>query len=117
MVSEKVTFMHASSEYVIWIGKHKQNNWDLINGAKATDVWFHVGGNAPSAHVILETNIPLNKLPRQVITRCACICKSHSSSKSERKCPIIYTTIQHVMKTNIVGQVNVDTTHVKQVVL
>ena len=117
MVSEKVTFMHEGIEYIIWLGKNKKDNWDLIDNAKSTDVWFHVGGNAPSAHVILETEIPINKLPRQVIKRCACICKSHSSSKSEKKCPIMYTTIHYVSKTHIVGQVNVDTSHVKELIL
>jgi predicted ribosome quality control (RQC) complex YloA/Tae2 family protein len=117
MVSDQVTFVHDGCEYTLWVGKNKKSNWDLIDGAKETDIWFHVGGNAPSAHVILETDIPISKIPRQVIKRCACICKSHSSSKSEKRCPIIYTTIRHVTKTSIVGQVNVDTSHVKQVIL
>lgn len=95
-------FVWENKEYIILIGKDKANNWQLIDDAKETDLWFHVS-NSPSAHIILQTEE--RSIPRQVITRCACICKSKSSKKSDKKCEIIYTTISNVNKTNIVGQV------------
>lgn len=95
-------FIWENKEYTILIGKDKANNWQLIDDAKETDIWFHVA-SSPSAHIILQTEE--TSIPRQVITRCACICKSKSSKKSDKKCEIIYTTIANVRKTNIVGQV------------
>ena len=102
-------FIFENISYTIFIGKNKNNNWDLIDNAKDSDIWFHVS-NSSSSHVILQTELPINKIPKQVIKRCACICKSHSSSKSEKKCKIIYTTISNVTKTHIVGQVTVNNT-------
>jgi predicted ribosome quality control (RQC) complex YloA/Tae2 family protein len=98
-------FVWENKEYTILIGKDKVNNWQLIDDAKETDIWFHVA-NSPSAHILLQTEeTSMRKIPRQVITRCACICKSKSSKKSDKKCEIIYTTIANVKKTTIVGQV------------
>uniref|UniRef100_A0A6C0E726 NFACT RNA-binding domain-containing protein n=1 Tax=viral metagenome TaxID=1070528 RepID=A0A6C0E726_9ZZZZ len=98
-------FVWENKEYTILIGKDKASNWKLIDDAKETDIWFHAS-NFPSAHIILKTDeVSIRKIPRQVITRCACICKSKSSKKSDKKCEIIYTTMNNVSKTTIVGQV------------
>jgi predicted ribosome quality control (RQC) complex YloA/Tae2 family protein len=94
--------------YEIIIGKNKQDNWTIIDEAVSNDIWFHVA-NGPSSHVILKTKEEtLKKIPKQVITRCACLCKAHSSSKSVNKCEIIYTQLYNVTKTNIVGQVTTE---------
>jgi predicted ribosome quality control (RQC) complex YloA/Tae2 family protein len=99
-------FVWKEIEYRILIGKDKSDNWRVIDEAKESDVWFHVG-NSSSSHIILETEESIRNIPRQVITRCACICKSKSSKRSEKNCEIIYTNIRNVKKTNIVGQVTV----------
>ena len=66
------------------------------------DVWFHVDGRS-SAHVILvnATNEKLNKIPKKVIKRCACICKA--STKESAKCVVIYTQRKNVEKTDVLG--------------
>jgi predicted ribosome quality control (RQC) complex YloA/Tae2 family protein len=101
---EKIIYTFNNIEYNIVIGKNRFQNWEIIDSSKETDIWFHAENHA-SAHVILETNIPLSQIPRQVLKRCACLCKCNSKSKTLQKCPIIYTTINNVVKTNIVGQV------------
>jgi len=94
----------------IHIGKNKQDNWDLIDKSNKHDIWFHVA-NGPSSHIILKTNgSPLRDVPKQVITRCACLCKANSSSKSVTKCEIVYTQIENVVKTTRVGEVTITNT-------
>jgi predicted ribosome quality control (RQC) complex YloA/Tae2 family protein len=93
-----------NTEYEIFIGRNKKENWDLIDASNETDIWFHVA-NVPSCHIFLKTEEPISKIPRQVIKRCACLCKSYSSSASIKNCEIIYTTIANIKKGEHVGEV------------
>jgi predicted ribosome quality control (RQC) complex YloA/Tae2 family protein len=99
-------FHHNSVEYIILIGQNKNDNFDIIDNANSTDIWFHVEG-IPSCHVILKTYDRISSIPRQVIKRCAYLCKINSKAKILNKCDISYTTIDNVTKTNIIGQVQV----------
>ena len=109
-----LVFQCEGKEYNIRIGTNKQDNWDLLDTSVKTDIWFHVNGG-PSAYVILQNDQPIKNIPRQVIKRCACLCKSNSSSKSIKKCDIIYTFVENVRKTDIVGQV--ETTNIKTIII
>jgi predicted ribosome quality control (RQC) complex YloA/Tae2 family protein len=103
-------FVFDNTEYTIYIGQNKTENWQLIDVAEKTDIWFHVEG-APSCHVILVNlnGVKLRDVPRQVIKRCAYLCKINSSAliKSMAKCVVNYTPISEIVKTDIVGQVSV----------
>ena len=99
-------FEHKSKQYIIEIGQNKQENFDIIDSACPTDIWFHVE-DMPSCHVILKTDEKLSDIPRQVIKRCAYLCKINSKAKTMSKCVINYTTINNVTKTEILGQVHV----------
>lgn len=90
--------------YSIKIGGNSKENDDLVKTSAKTDMWFHVDG-APSSHLILSHEGELNAIPKQVIKRCACLCKSHSSSKSESKCGIVYTALANVLPTEFEGRV------------
>jgi predicted ribosome quality control (RQC) complex YloA/Tae2 family protein len=101
----KIEIMNFQNiDYEIFIGRNKQENWDIIDVSRETDIWFHVE-NAPSSHIFLKTEKPVNNIPKQVIKRCACLCKSYSSSASVKKCEIIYTTISNIQKGEYVGEV------------
>lgn len=93
--------------YKISIGKNAQENWDIISSASQNDIWFHLGKDMPSPHVILK--IPnlfkLKKIPNYITKQCALLCKIHSKYNNIKKVPIIYTEIKNVIKTNIVGSV------------
>lgn len=97
-------FVYDSKSYTIEIGKNKEDNWLLIDNAINTDIWFHID-NQPSCHVILK-NID-KVVPRQVLKRCAYLCKINSAAKTMPKCNVIYAPISDVTKTQIVGQVKV----------
>lgn len=99
-------FEHKSVEYVIEIGQNKQDNFDIIDSANPSDIWFHVDG-MPSCHVILKTDEKIRNIPHQVLKRCAYLCKINSKAKTLPKCDIHYTTITNVTKTNIIGQVQI----------
>ena len=99
-------FECKSREYVIQIGENKSDNFDIIDQANITDIWFHVEG-MPSCHIILKTDEKMRDIPNQVIKRCAYLCKINSKAKSLKICTISYTTIDNITKTNVLGQVEV----------
>jgi predicted ribosome quality control (RQC) complex YloA/Tae2 family protein len=99
-------FEYKSIQYIIEIGQNKQDNFDIINSADLKDIWFHVS-DIPSCHVILKTYNKTNKIPHQVIKRCAYLCKINSKAKTELKCNIHYTTIDNVEHAEKKGQVHV----------
>lgn len=121
-MKEEIYFFN-NQNYSIKIGKNKTENDHIVKTSAKTDIWFHVDNikstfgaprvftkrvNIPSSHVILLNNDKLNKIPKQVIKRCACLCKSNSSSKSESKCEIIYTEMANVTPTRHEGQVTLN---------
>jgi predicted ribosome quality control (RQC) complex YloA/Tae2 family protein len=102
MITE--TFNLNGTEYTILIGCNKYENFKIIDDATSSDVWFHVDGE-PSCHVILKNTLKMREIPKQVIKRCAYLCKINSKAKTLKKCPIIYTQIENITKTDTVGQV------------
>jgi predicted ribosome quality control (RQC) complex YloA/Tae2 family protein len=105
-------FVFQNQEYTILIGQSREENAELVNTSDTQNIWFHVA-NAPSSHVILKTTCKIKEIPLQVIKRCACLCKTHSKSKSTQKCDIIYTQIENVESTQVIGQVNTDSSKLK----
>ena len=113
-----VSFEWKGVEYLFHVGRDKYDNWNLIDGSKPWDLWFHLE-NEPSSHVVLEMELEKNgikNIPRAVIKRGAGLCKEHSSSKSMSNCPIIYTTIDKLVKGREVGSVHISG-QVKRLVL
>jgi predicted ribosome quality control (RQC) complex YloA/Tae2 family protein len=105
---EPQLFEFQNIVYKIYIGKNQKENDQLLDASSPTDIWFHVA-NSPSTHIILKNDeVSIKKIPKQVITRCACLCKSHSKSASVRNCEIIYTQIINIEKTDIPGKVIVN---------
>jgi predicted ribosome quality control (RQC) complex YloA/Tae2 family protein len=96
------TFEYSGTIYNIKIGRSATENTELVKNANKSDIWFHLS-DYPSCHVILECIINLNQVPRQVISRCAYLCKMHS--KTTHKIKVIYTQIENVQTTRIPGQV------------
>lgn len=116
VVNETMEF--GGVEYSIKIGKQAQENWDIIKESNTYDVWFHLGNNLPSPHIILELHedISLKKVPRQVIKRCCVLCKSHSNKyKSAKNIPVIYTQIKNISFGEHVG--SVFTKNIKQIII
>ena len=107
-------FVFQNKVYHIYIGKSQQENDELIDNSSPNDIWFHID-NAPSCHIILKNDeeLSIKNIPKQVIKRCACLCKSHSKSASVFHCKVIYTQIMHIEKTDVPGKVIVDRNYTK----
>lgn len=107
------------------IGTNDKNNFELIDTAHKDDLWFHLN-NESSCHVIaclknityttLDDDMPNyydldfhdldKKQKQQIIKQGALLCKQYSRLKSMKNVEIIYTKIENVEKTNIVGTVS-----------
>ena len=114
MATETHTFVHENITYTIYSGKSDKGNDKLLDDALPNDIWFHIS-NRPSAHIILSnpSATSINKFPRQVIKRCACICKA--SAKVSDKCEIIYTERENITKTETLGCVT--TTNLRTIII
>jgi predicted ribosome quality control (RQC) complex YloA/Tae2 family protein len=104
------TFEYDGIIYTIKIGRSAIENTELVKNASKSDIWFHLS-DSPSCHVVLTCETKLNQVPRQVISRCAYLCKMHSKTLAKSK--VIYTQIENVQTTRIAGQVV--TTHCKTI--
>lgn len=102
-------FEFNGKKYFIRIGQNREENFDLLDDSNENDIWFHVE-HMPSAHVILTNidNAKINQFPRHVIKKSAYLCKINSKAKTLKKCSIMYTNVKNVVKTDVIGQVNVN---------
>ena len=103
------TYIFNNINYLIKIGCNKYNNWELLDLSNQNDILFHVL-NDSSAYIILNNinNTKIKDIPRQVIKRCACLCKTHSYSANKKNVPIIYTKIEYCKKGEKIGSVFMD---------
>jgi len=104
MITEELTSDRIM--YTLKIGTNKDENWMLLDASDGSNVWFHVS-DAPSGYVVLQTDLRIKDIPKNVIRRCAYLCKIRSSSKSVKKCGIMYTYVRNVTKGKHVGEVTV----------
>jgi predicted ribosome quality control (RQC) complex YloA/Tae2 family protein len=82
------------------IGTNAQENFDIIDAANETDLWFHVD-NLPSCHVVASIPNPEkynHKELAYIAKQGACICKQYSKYASQKKLPIIYSKISDITK-------------------
>jgi len=125
-------FIPSIGESILYkIGRNAKNNIEIIEESNTQDIWFHVS-NDSSCHVIAVMNLEhyntihncvtdpekeylrYNFEPEQltkkqlmhIIKQGAVICKEYSKYKSEKNVEIIYTKIENVVPTNIIGSVN-----------
>lgn len=125
-------FIPSIGESILYkIGRNAKNNIEIIEESNTQDIWFHIS-NESSCHVIavmnlehynntcngvydlekshLRYNFQPNQLTKKqmthIIKQGAVICKEYSKCKSEKNVEIIYTKIENVVPTNIIGSVN-----------
>ena len=74
-----VLFFMSSQGYVIYMGRDKHENEDLIAYGITEDLWFHVE-NMSSAHVYLRLrkNQTLEDVPSDLVYECAALVKANS---------------------------------------
>ena len=104
-VFRRIESLKAEVEY--WIGESAQDNFNIIDEADANDLWFHLGDGESSCHVIarMPEDAPDKKGLRQIVIQGASLCKENSRRKSAKNVTIIYTRIENIEKTKVVGSV------------
>jgi predicted ribosome quality control (RQC) complex YloA/Tae2 family protein len=108
------------------IGSDSTKNSQIIDESDNDDLWFHIK-NESSCHVIaclknIQYTFRDDELPNfydvkfddldkkqklQIVKQGALLCKQYSRFNSLQNVDVIYTKIQNVQKTNIVGKVMV----------
>lgn len=79
--------------YTVDVGQDKDENWQLMDDADPTDIWFHANGS-PSAHVILRAP-ESGVVPISIVRFCA----------EKTKClDVIYTYVANIRKGRHVGE-------------
>lgn len=101
-----------SVEYTI--GQNARENTELVLNADAQDLWFHAGDGISSCHVIATIPEDHNFTKREMLTiakRGALLCKENTNKlKSSHHVPIIYTTVEHIKTTRVMGEVKLNVT-------
>ncbi|CAM9846622.1 unnamed protein product [Chrysoparadoxa australica] len=94
-------FTAASTGHLLYCGKDKFENEDLIRYGLPEDVWFHVD-SLSSAHVYLRMNRgeKLKELPEELIKECCHLVKANSIEGCKlAKVKVVYTRWQNLKKT------------------
>jgi predicted ribosome quality control (RQC) complex YloA/Tae2 family protein len=98
-----MVFFYASANYpnaVIYMGKNKFENEDLIKHGWPNDVWFHVD-NLSSAHVYLRLpeGMSWEEIPQDLLIDLAQLTKANSIEGSKKdNVTIIYTPWSNLHK-------------------
>lgn len=86
---------YVGDDFIIYIGKNNiQNDYLTFKFAMKNDLWFHVK-DAPSAHVILRTQKPLNET---MIRTAANLCANYSKHSLSSSVEVMYTNISNIKK-------------------
>jgi predicted ribosome quality control (RQC) complex YloA/Tae2 family protein len=91
------------------IGTNAKENIEIVDQASPNDLWFHVDG-LPSEHVVLSIpeGLSIDRKQRlKIAKQGAVLCKQHSKYASHKNLAIVYTEIQYVTKTDVMGQVKI----------
>lgn len=95
------------SSVTFLVGTCAEENGDLIDLVNPYDLWFHVEGR-PSCHVVTQLQEEptwTRKERGYVVRQGALLCKQMSKYKAEKNVAIVFTTIENVEKTEVVGSV------------
>jgi len=102
-------YFEAKDGTLIYMGRDKFENEDLIKHGRETDLWFHVD-NLSSAHVYLrlQDGTDWEAIPEETLKECAQLVKANSIQGCKMNdVPIVYTPWSNLKKTArmLVGQV------------
>lgn len=116
MKTEIITIQPLKREITFYIGKSKEDNFDVIDAGNENDLWFHASHES-SCHIICEVpdNIDRSDM-KYIIKMGALLCKNNTNKlKTQKNVEIIYTQIKNITKTAIAGCVQ--TTNTKTIII
>ena len=96
-----VFYFKIPTGHIVYIGKDKYENEELIKNAWKEDIWFHVD-DFSSAHVYLRMFLPdydLDNIPQDILNYCAQLTRENSIKGSkESQVDIVYTPASNIKK-------------------
>lgn len=117
-----VFFFESNEGYVMYMGKDKYENEDLIKYGLPEDLWFHVD-DMSSAHVYLrlKKDQKLEDVSNETIMECAQLVKANSIEGCKKSSVyVVYTRWRNLKKTAnmVAGQVSYhDSSKVKRLLV
>ena len=94
-------FKSIDPSYIIYVGRDKFENEELLRFAFPVDVWFHVD-DLSSAHVYLRLpeDVTIDKIPDEILEECFQIVKDNSiEGRKKEKVSVCYTPWENLKKT------------------
>ena len=91
----------SDPRFIIYLGKDKYENEDLIKWGFPNDIWFHVD-KFSSAHVYLRLppDITIDTIPKQVMQECLQLVKDGSKDgRKQERVSVCYTPWSNLKKT------------------
>ena len=104
---EDIFFTQIGRNIMFSVGSNALENFSIIDDSKENDIWFHVKDYS-SCHVIasIPEDLKLTKKDlRYIIKQGALLCKKYSKYSNVKDLDIIYTSIDNVKKTDVIGSV------------
>ena len=115
MNNNKTIILHSGISIDFSIGKNAADNFRILDLAESHHLWFHIE-NASSCHIIAHIPSDINRKNIQyAIKQGAVLCKQHSRYANQKNVPIVYTKVQDIVKTNIIGSVQIS--NAKQIII
>jgi predicted ribosome quality control (RQC) complex YloA/Tae2 family protein len=113
MKTENLFIQGLNREITFYIGKNKNENFDVIDKGSSHDLWFHAN-DISSCHVVAILPDDINKKDlKYIIKTGALLCKINTNKlKSLDNVEILYTQIKNIEKTNILGCVKIKNTKI-----
>lgn len=110
MLIENISFPNIIPIIRYYIGRNKEDNFNIIDLACPNDIWIHAFQIA-SAHIIIS--IPNDskfskKQLRIIIKKGVDFCKQYTNKiYNKKKVEFIYTKVKNIVKTEKIGEVKV----------
>ena len=106
MKTENVYIQALDREFVFYIGKNQDDNFNVIDMGNENDLWFHAK-DIPSCHVVCKIPDDIEKKDlRYIIKTGALLCKNNTNQiKNLSKIPFVYTKLKNVIKMLVKGRV------------
>ena len=107
MKFEDIFFKNFNTTIRFSVGNNATENFSIIDASKDSDIWFHVKDYS-SCHVVasIPEDVKLTKKDiKYIIKQGAVLCKKYSKYSNIRDLAIIYTTMNNIKKTDVIGSV------------
>ena len=109
----KQVILVTNKEITFYIGENAEDNMNVLNIGKNSDIWFHAHDTS-SCHVVADMPEKYTKKEKGYIIKIgANLCKQHTKKlANQREIMISYTRLENISQTDVVGTVQyIDSRH------